>query len=51
MVYQVIEKMKFDESKDILRIGGLRVSGKKIEIVARVFFVKKKSKQLREEGS
>ena len=30
MVYQLIEKMKFDELKDILRLRGLRVSGKKV---------------------
>ena len=41
MVYQLIEKMKFDELKDILRLRGLRVSGEKSELVARVFVAKK----------
>ena len=30
MVYQLIETMKFDELKDILRLRELRVSGEKV---------------------
>ena len=41
MVNQLIEKMKFNELKDIWRLRGLRVSGKKSELVARVFVAKK----------
>ena len=41
MVYQLIEKMKFDELKDILRLRVLRLSGEKSELVARVFVAKK----------
>ena len=48
MVYQLIEKMKFDELKDVLRLRGLRVSGKKSELVARVL-VAKNSEQLEKE--
>ena len=42
MVYQLIEKMKSDELKDILRLRGLRVLylGKS-KLVARVFVSKK----------
>ena len=41
MVYQLIEKIKFYELKDILRLRGLRVSWEKSELVARVFVAKK----------
>ena len=50
MVYQLIEKMKFDELKDILRLRGLRLSGEKSELVARVLYRQKNSKQLKEEA-
>ena len=41
MVYQLIEKMKFDELKGILRLRELRLSRKKSELVIRVFVAKK----------
>ena len=37
MEYQLIEKMKVDELKSFLKLRGLRVSGNKSELVARVF--------------
>lgn len=37
MEYQLIEKMKVHELKSFLRLRGLRVSGNKSELVARVF--------------
>ena len=41
MVYQLIENLKFDELKYILRLRGLRVSRKKSELVVRAFVAKK----------
>ena len=41
MVYQLIEKMKFDELKGILRFREFRLSGEKSELVARVFIATK----------
>ena len=51
MVYQLIEKMKVDELKDFLRLRRLRVSGNKIELVARVLLLLNHSKQLEAGGS
>ena len=49
MVYQLIEKMKVDELKVFLSLKGLRVIGKKIELVAKVYVAK--SQQTTEGGS
>lgn len=37
MEYQLIEKMNVSELKSYLRLRGLKVSGRKHELVARVF--------------
>ena len=48
MVYKLIEKMKFDELKDILRLRGLS-KWEKSELVAK-FFVAKKQQTTEEES-
>ena len=37
MDFEMVEKMKVDELKMYLRLRGLNVTGKKAELVARVF--------------
>ena len=37
MDYDMVNKMKVDELKMYLRLRGIRVTGKKAELVARVF--------------
>ena len=37
MDYEFISSMKVEELKDYLKLRGLKVSGRKVELVARVF--------------
>ena len=37
MDYDLISSMKVEELKDFLKLHGLKVSGRKVELVARVF--------------
>ena len=37
MDFQLVNKMKVEELKTYLRLRGLKVSGRKVELVARVF--------------
>ena len=42
MDYDMVNKMKVDELKMYLRLRGIRVTGKKAELVSRVFVLLRK---------
>ena len=41
MEFDMINEMKVDELKKYLRLRGLEISGRKVELVARVFLLMK----------